>query len=84
MNELKRFIPKGTPKQHAWLTLVLVIGFIGFILIAGEEDTNNPMPLLKWAILKALGVAMFGGSIFLGILLDRKNLLPECNEDEED
>lgn len=77
MSELKHFFPKGTLKQHAWLTLVVVIALIGFILVTGEDDINNPMPLLNWIILKALGVAIFGGSIFLGNRLRKKNLLPE-------
>lgn len=84
MNDLKRLLPKGTPKQYAWFALVFIIGFVGFLLMAGEDDVNNPMPLLKWAIIKLIGVLMMSGAIALGAYLEKKRLFPDCKEDEED
>lgn len=84
MNDLKRVFPQGTLKQWACVTALSCIGFIGFIMIAGEDDINNPMPLLKWLVIKVIGFALFILCFKIGKALDKKGLLPECKDDKED
>ena len=81
MNELKDIFPKGTIKQWACLAALFMIAFIGFLMMAGEDDINNPMPFLKWIVIKTIGMALFVSCFKLGQVLEKKGLLPECKED---
>lgn len=84
MNELKQLLPQGTLKQWAYMTALFLVGFTGFVMMAGEDDMNNPMLFLKWLVIKVIGLALFCACFKIGQVLGRKGLLPECKEDEED
>ena len=79
MSVLKEYFGDGTPKQWLLATIIFLIGFLGFLLMAGE---NDEMPILQWMAIKALGLALFIGSIKVGAILDKKGLLPEIKEED--
>lgn len=76
----KEIFGDGTPKQWVLATIVFLIGFLGFLLMAGE---NDEMPFLYWIAIKALGLALFIGSIKVGAVLDKNGLLPDFKEEED-
>lgn len=78
MSVLKELFGGGTLKQWLLATIVFFIGFLGFLLMAGED---NGMPILQWLAIKALGLALFIGCIKVGAILDKKGLLPEFKEE---
>ena len=84
MNDLKRIIPQGTLKQWACVTALSLVGFTGFVMMACEDDMNNPTPFLKWLVIKVVGLALFCACFKIGQMLEKKGLLPDCNDDEED
>lgn len=79
MNFLKNTFGDGTSKQWLLATIIFIIGFWGFLLIAGENDS---IPILQWLAIKTFGLALFGGSIKLGAILDKKGLLPTLKEED--
>ena len=79
MSVLKELFGDGTPKQWLISTIVFLIGFFGFLLMAGED---NGMPIIQWLAIKALGLDMFISSIKVGAVLDKKGLLPDFKEEE--
>ena len=80
MSVLKELFGDDTPKQWLLATIVFLIGFFGFLLMAGED---NGMPILQWLAIKALGLALFIGCIKVGAILDKKGLLPEFKDEED-
>lgn len=80
MNVWKELFGDGTLKQWLLFTIVFFIGFLGFLLMA---DENDDMPLLYWMAIKVLGLALFWGSLKIGAILDKKGLLPEIKEEED-
>lgn len=80
MSVWKELFADGTPKQWLLATIVFLIGFLGFLLMAGE---NDDMPLLYWMAIKVLGLALFLGILKTGAILDKKGLLPEIKEEED-
>lgn len=80
MSVWKELFGNGTPKQWLLATIVFLIGFFGFLLMAGED---NGMPILQWMAIKALGLALFVGCIKVGAILDKKGLLPEFKDEED-
>ncbi len=84
MNDLKRIIPQGTIKQWACVTALSLVGFTGFVMMACEDDMNNPTPFLKWLVIKAIGLALLIACFKIGQVLEKKGLLPDCNDEEED
>lgn len=80
MSVLKELFGGGTLKQWLLATIVFFIGFIGFLLMAGE---NDEMPFLLWMAIKVLGLALFLGSLKVGAILDKKGLLPAIKEEED-
>lgn len=84
MDDFRGLFPKGSPKQYAWFALVFIVWFTGFLILVGEVDVSNPIPIFQLVIIKLVGLAMFSGAVALGAYLEKKNLLPECNENKED
>lgn len=70
--------------KWAIFTALFSVGFIGLLILAGDDDPYNPMPLGRWFMLKAMGAALMYAAYRIGILLDRYNLLPEFKDLEED
>lgn len=79
MSAWKELFGDGTPKQWLIAAAVFFICFLGFLMMAGENDN---MPLLQWIVIKALGLALFCGGIKLGAYLNKKGLFPEIKEED--
>lgn len=54
---------------------------LSFIVLAGDEDPQNPMPLLDFFLIKTGALASFALSLWVGKLLNRAGFLPEISED---
>lgn len=63
------------------MTIVFTIGMVGFLLLASEDDIYNPMPILKWLVIKGIGLTLFVLCFALGKYLNRKGLLPDFEEE---
>lgn len=66
---------------------IFAVGFLGLLILAGDDDPYNPMPLGKWFMLKAFGAALIYAAYLVGKLLYSNNLFPESfykDFDEED
>lgn len=70
--------------KWAIFSALFAVGFIGLLILAGDDDPYNPMPLGRWFMLKAMGAALMYAAYRIGRLLDRYNLLPEFKDLEED
>lgn len=70
--------------KWAIFSALFAVGFIGLLILAGDDDPYNPMPLGRWFMLKAMGAALMYVAYRIGRLLDRYNLLPEFKDLEED
>lgn len=70
--------------KWAIFSALFTVGFIGLLILAGDDDPYNPMPLGRWFLLKAVGAALIYAAYRIGKLLDRHNLLPEFKDLEED
>ncbi len=72
-------LPQGSPLQWLRLILVVMAGFTGFFLVAGETD--DPSSLAHVIGLKVLGVAILAAACLTGAWLNEKGLLPDEEED---
>lgn len=73
--------------KWAIFSALFAVGFIGLLILAGDDDPYNPMPLGRWFMLKAFGASLIYAAYLVGKLLYRSNLLPDSfykDLDEED
>ena len=80
MRVWKYIFDRGTPKQWLFATIVFMVGFFGFLMMAGEDEESS---IFQWLAIKALGFFLFLCSIRLGAFLDKKGLLPNCKDEED-
>lgn len=58
-----------------------IIGFMAFLVLGGEDNPYDPMPLFKFFILKVSALAVLGGCVWTGKVCDSKGLLPDIKEE---
>lgn len=75
---------KAKTKQNIRLNLLFVWGFISFLILAGEDIPGQPMSDLKFYGSKLIAMASLWLCFRTGQWLNKKGLLPEIKEDEED
>lgn len=77
---------RGNILKWSITTAIFAVGFFGLMILAGDENPDNPMPLGRWLMLKAFGAALIYVAYRVGKLLYRHNLLPDSyyEFDEED
>lgn len=63
--------------QHLILSVIGLWGFISFIILAGEEDPLDPMPLGRFCLIKSLGLISLFLCFLTGKWADKKGLLPD-------
>lgn len=63
--------------QFAVLTLLCVVGSIAFLVLAGEDDPMNPMPICKWLLLKTISLTIIVACVCVGKFLHSKGYLPD-------
>lgn len=68
--------------QWSILSTLFSVGFLAFLVLAGEDDPQNPLPLGRWLTVKGCAAAVVYFCIKLGKYLDRKGLIPEIDENE--
>lgn len=73
----------GTLKQWVVLNALVFVGFIGFIILAGEEAPNAPLSLVHWLLLKGFGIAIIVTCWLVGRILNAKGYLPNLDDMEE-
>lgn len=69
--------------QNLILWAIALWGFISFIIIAGEEDPLDPMPLGRFCLIKSLGLASLVLCFLTGKWADKKGLLPDEINDKD-
>lgn len=67
--------------QWGILSVLTAVGFLAFLVLAGEDNPHAPMPLFKLFILKVSALAVLGGCVWIGKICDSKGLLPDIKED---
>lgn len=68
--------------RWAALWILCILGFISFIVLAGEESPNNPMSLGEFFLIKLGGMASLLICFYVGKRLHRAGYLPdELDED---
>ena len=72
---------KTKTKQNIRLNLLLVWGFISFIILAGEDIPGQPMSDLKFYGSKLIAMASLWLCYRTGRWLNKKGLLPEIKEE---
>ena len=72
-------------KTFKWsvMTVLMLWGFISFIVVAGDEDPENPMPLIQFFVVKMIGMLSLAACFMTGKLLDKKGWLPEMDLEDE-
>ena len=67
--------------QWTILSALMLVGTFAFLLMAGEDDAENPMSVWTFLSIKAIGLLAFTGCFYAGRHLDRHGLLPDIRED---
>ena len=81
---------KAPHKYVQWAIVLALfgVGFLAFMIIAGDDDPANPLPLGKWFLIKAVAAALIYTCYRVGRFLYSLGLLASIdNEDtteEED
>lgn len=70
--------------QHVILFALFSVGFFAFMLLAGDDDPSNPLPIEQWLGIKLAAAVVIYACIKLGKFLDSKGLLPEMDDPEID
>ena len=63
--------------QWTALSTVCMVGFIAFMLLAGEENPRCPIPLGEWVIIKISALIVIALCVCTGKLLYRLGYLPK-------
>lgn len=71
--------------QWAIVTALFGVGFLAFMVIAGDDDPANPLPIGKWFLIKAVAAAIVYACYRFGRFLYSLGLLPvmDIDMDEE-
>ena len=64
------------------LTLFIVGGF-SFIILAGDENPNNPLPLGEWLFIKAIALIAFATCVLTAKYLNKIGFINIPTEEEE-
>lgn len=70
--------------QWAAICLLGIWGFLSFIVLAGEEDPRDPMPLGEFFLIKAGAMASLLICFYVGKRLHRARYLPEELDEDDD
>lgn len=63
--------------QWTYLSAICLIALGAFVMLAGEENPYEPIPLGEWLLIKATAMAVFVMVSLIGRWLYRLGLLPE-------
>lgn len=68
--------------QWSIFSTLFCVGFLALLVMAGDDDPQNPLPFGRWLTVKFCALAVFCFCIKLGKYLNRKGLIPEIDENE--
>lgn len=68
--------------QWSVFSTLSCVGFLSLMVMAGDDDPQNPLPFGRWLTIKLCALAVFYLCIILGKYLNRKGLIPEIDENE--
>lgn len=63
--------------QWALFLALCFIGLIAFIVLAGDDNPANPLPLSRWLLMKVVAGVVLYACYLLGRTLHRFGFLPE-------
>lgn len=66
-----------TYAQWAVFSALCLVGFVAFMVVAGDEDPMNPMPFARFFVLKMAALGVIALCVWIGKRLYRKGYLPE-------
>ncbi len=70
--------------QYSLLSVLFGIGFIAFMIVAGDDDPYNPLPLSEWFAIKLGAAVVIAVCVCIGKYLNKKGLFSEIDfEDDE-
>lgn len=75
---------RGKAVQWAAVWMLGIWGFLSFIVLAGEEDPRDPMPLGEFFLIKAGAMASLLLCFYVGKRLHRAGYLPEELDEGDD
>lgn len=72
--------------QWAIVTALFGVGFLALMVIAGDDEPANPLPLGEWFLIKAVAAAVCYACYRVGRFLYSLGLLPvmDIDMDEEE
>lgn len=70
--------------QYAILSVLFGIGFLAFMVLAGDDDPSNPLPFGQWLGIKLAAAAVIYLCVKVGKFLDSKGLIPDMDDPEID
>lgn len=82
-DELKGFFACGTFKQWAILSAVCFVGLFAFMMLAGDENPEQPLSLTYFIIIKVAALTVLIICYRVLRWCNRKGLLPDIKEEDE-
>lgn len=75
-----------TTKAIQWtvFSVLFTVGFLAFMVLAGEDDPSNPLPIGEWFLIKLSAMAVIGLCVLVGKWLNAKGLIPEISEEDDE
>lgn len=70
-------------KQWLVSTPILIVGFLAFIVLAGDETPNTTVSLQQFILVKAAAFLVIYACYHIGRKLYKAGYFPEMEEDEE-
>lgn len=64
--------------QWAVLSALCFVGIVAFMVVAGDDDPNNPLPIGTWLLVKGVAMAVIALCVLTGKVLHRHGLLPDA------
>lgn len=68
--------------QYACFYTLATLGLIAFMVVAGDDDPYNPMPLSEWFLIKGAAAAACWLIWRIGKVLDQHGYMPEFKDDD--
>lgn len=83
MDFFRQLFKGGTVKQWLLLSAICGMSMFFFVILAGEDDIHNPMPIERFVLLKILSAIGLYACYRFGKYCNRKCWLPRWDEEDE-
>ncbi len=70
--------------QYILFCVLFGIGFFAFMIVAGDDDPSNPLPIGRWMAIKSAAMAVLVACVFTGKYLNKLGLFSEIDFDEDE